>query len=115
MGEQIVIGEDIVITVVDTRNDTVRLGISAPRSVRVDRAELLRAVAASNQEAADADDSTIESLRALGLPATAGSARATMAAAAQQEATAGAPAPPSQAGAAADAEPSTGGTAEPSS
>ena len=79
MGEQIVIGEDIVITVVDTRNDTVRLGITAPRSVRVDRAELLRAVAASNLEAASADDSTIESLRALGLPATAGSARAAFA------------------------------------
>lgn len=70
VGEQIVIGEDIVITVVDTRNDTVRLGISAPRSVRVDRAELLRAVAESNQEAAKADDSALQSLLAIGRPPT---------------------------------------------
>ncbi len=79
MGEQIVIGEDIVITVVDTRNDTVRLGITAPRSVRVDRAELLRAVAAANREAAGADDSAIEALRTLGMPASTGSARASLA------------------------------------
>lgn len=43
VGERILIGEEIAITVVDVRHDSVRLGITAPRSVRVDRAEVDRA------------------------------------------------------------------------
>lgn len=43
-GESILIGADIVLTVLDPHpaqpRDTVRLGIQAPRSVRVGRAEL---------------------------------------------------------------------------
>lgn len=39
--EVIVIGDDIRITVVDIRGDKVRLGIYAPRTVRVRREELL--------------------------------------------------------------------------
>lgn len=41
--EQIVIGDDVTITVVDIRGDKVRLGIEAPRSVNVDRWEVRRA------------------------------------------------------------------------
>jgi carbon storage regulator len=65
VGEQIVIGDDIVVTVVDVRNDTVRLGIAAPRSVTVNRAEVRRAVEDANREASAADDSALDSLRAL--------------------------------------------------
>jgi carbon storage regulator len=38
--EQIVIGEDIVVTIVDIRGDTVRLGIQAPREIPVHRREV---------------------------------------------------------------------------
>jgi carbon storage regulator len=38
--EEICIGEDIIITIVDIRGDKVRLGISAPRNIRVDRREV---------------------------------------------------------------------------
>ena len=38
--EQILIGDDIVITVVETRDDRVQIGITAPREVRVDRREV---------------------------------------------------------------------------
>ncbi len=38
--ESIVIGEDIVVTVVEVRGDKVRLGISAPREVTVHRREV---------------------------------------------------------------------------
>jgi carbon storage regulator len=65
VGERLVIGEDIVITVIDVRSDGVRIGIDAPRHVRVNRAEILEAVTRSNQEAAAADDTALESLRAL--------------------------------------------------
>ena len=38
--ESVVIGEDIVITVLEVRGDVVRLGISAPREVKVHRSEV---------------------------------------------------------------------------
>ena len=52
-GEEIVIGEEIRITVVEVRGDKVRLGISAPRCMRVDRVEI--------RESKDASDALGES------------------------------------------------------
>ncbi len=40
LGEKIVIGDNIVLTVIEIRGRQVRLGIVAPQSVRVDRAEI---------------------------------------------------------------------------
>ena len=40
LGEEIVIGENIVVSVVAVRNGRVRLGISAPREVPVMRREV---------------------------------------------------------------------------
>jgi carbon storage regulator len=70
VGERLIIGEDIVITVIDVRSDGVRIGIDAPRSVRVNRAEVLEAVKMANEEAARSgdDDAAVESLRALRPP-----------------------------------------------
>lgn len=42
--EQIVIGDDVVITVVDFRGNNVRLGIDAPREVGVHRREVYDAI-----------------------------------------------------------------------
>ncbi|MER2134825.1 MAG: carbon storage regulator CsrA [Arthrobacter sp.] len=53
-GEQILIGDDIVITVLDSRGDGVRIGIDAPRGVKIQRSEVLRAVEESNVAAASA-------------------------------------------------------------
>ena len=63
------IGDDIVITVIEVRSDGVRLGIDAPRDVRVHRAEVLEAVRAANVDAVAADDQTAAVLRRLGVPA----------------------------------------------
>ena len=43
-GEQIVLGDDVVITVVDIRGDKVRLGIEAPMDVSVHRREVYDAI-----------------------------------------------------------------------
>lgn len=40
-GEEIHIGDDIVITVAETHRDQVRIGIQAPRDVRIRRGELV--------------------------------------------------------------------------
>lgn len=68
VGEQIIIGDDIVLTVVEVRNDTVRLGIDAPRSVAVNRAEVRRAVEAANREATQVAESDLDFLRDMADP-----------------------------------------------
>ncbi|WP_149203341.1 carbon storage regulator CsrA [Actinotalea subterranea] len=69
VGERLIIGDNIVITVIDVRSDGVRIGIDAPREVRVTRAEILEAVTQANVEATrSADDDAVEALRALRPP-----------------------------------------------
>lgn len=44
-GEQILVGDDIVITVLESRRDGVRIGIDAPRGLKIQRHEVVEAVA----------------------------------------------------------------------
>lgn len=64
-GERILIGDDIVVTVLDVRGDGVRIGIDAPKGVRIQRSEVVEALAAANREAAGADDATPEAFAGL--------------------------------------------------
>jgi len=50
-GESIVIGDEVRVVVLDVRGDTVRLGIEAPRSIQVHRAEVYAEVQAANAAA----------------------------------------------------------------
>ncbi len=47
--EAIMIGDDIVITIVDIRGDKVRLGIDAPKAIPVHRQEVYEAIERENQ------------------------------------------------------------------
>lgn len=49
--ETIMIGDDIVVTVVDIRGDKVRLGINAPKEIDVHRKEVYDAILAQNRAA----------------------------------------------------------------
>ena len=40
IGEKIVIGDDICVTIVEVTGERVRVGVTAPRHVRVDRQEV---------------------------------------------------------------------------
>jgi carbon storage regulator len=53
-GERIVLGDDVFIEVVEVSGQTVRLGIEAPRSVRIFREEIWLEVKAENEAAAQA-------------------------------------------------------------
>ncbi len=44
--ERIVIGEDIVVTIVSVRGDKVRVGVDAPASVPINRHEIAERIAA---------------------------------------------------------------------
>ncbi len=50
--ESIIIGDDIVVTIVDIRGDKVRLGINAPQDVPVHRQEVYEAIQRENRKAA---------------------------------------------------------------
>ncbi|GGK83036.1 carbon storage regulator CsrA [Mangrovihabitans endophyticus] len=61
-GESVMIGDDIVITVLEARGDVIRLGIDAPRDVRVHREEVYRELQAANREAASPTDEAVAAL-----------------------------------------------------
>ena len=65
VGESVVIGEDVVVTVLEVRGDLVRVGVDAPRSVAVHRRELLEEVAAANRDSASPADQTVADLSRL--------------------------------------------------
>jgi carbon storage regulator len=50
--ESIMIGDDVVVTIVDIRGDKVRLGIEAPQYIPVHRQEVYEAIKRENEKAA---------------------------------------------------------------
>jgi carbon storage regulator len=63
--ESIMIGDNIVITVVDIRGDKVRLGINAPTEVPVHRQEVYEAIQRENLRASRLDP---DDVRGVGKP-----------------------------------------------
>lgn len=59
--ESIIIGDNIVITVVDIRGDKVRLGINAPTEIPVHRQEVYEAIQRENQRATGANEEYAQS------------------------------------------------------
>lgn len=51
LNQSIMIGDDIVITVLEVKGDQVRIGITAPRDVAVNREEVLEAIREANRSA----------------------------------------------------------------
>ena len=52
-GESIVIGNEVVVRIVDVRGDQVRVGVDAPRDVQIHREEVFLQLRAENTVAAD--------------------------------------------------------------
>ena len=50
--QQIMIGDDIVINIVEVQGDNVRIAIDAPRSIKIYRGEIYRAIQEENKQAA---------------------------------------------------------------
>lgn len=60
--EQIVISDDITITVLDVEGEKVKIGIDAPKDIKVFRKELIEEVKNTNTESTS---STVSSLKEL--------------------------------------------------
>lgn len=50
--QQIMIGDDIVINIVEVQGDNVRIAIEAPREIKIYRGEIYRAIQEENKSAA---------------------------------------------------------------
>ena len=50
-GESIVIGDNIEITVIETKGDQIKLGIKAPKDIDIHRKEIYEAIQNENQQA----------------------------------------------------------------
>lgn len=53
LDEKIVIGDDIEVSIIEIRGDQVKLGVNAPRNVKVFRKEVFDAIQAENRAAAE--------------------------------------------------------------
>jgi carbon storage regulator len=63
--QSIMIGNDIVVTVLEVRGDQVRIGIRAPRSVAVHREEVLAQLEAANRAASTPSRAALDRLQGM--------------------------------------------------
>ena len=59
-GEKIMVGDDVVVEVIEVHGSSVRIGIAAPKSIPVYREEIWDAVRAENRAAADSSIDLLE-------------------------------------------------------
>ena len=64
IGESVLIGDEIEVTLLDVKGDSVRLGIKAPRETRIQRSEIVDAVSAENVSAAASGAEAADDIRA---------------------------------------------------
>lgn len=65
INESIMIGDEIEVVVVDIKGDQIKLGIRAPRSVSVHRAEIFKEIQEQNKKAALSAPSSLGNLKNL--------------------------------------------------
>lgn len=64
VGENVIVGDDIIISVLEVRGDAVRIGVQAPRSVTVHREEVWLELKRANENAASPSDAAVAELGA---------------------------------------------------
>ncbi|MBO8456810.1 MAG: carbon storage regulator CsrA [Spirochaetes bacterium] len=64
--EKIVIGDSITISIIEVRGDQVKIGVDAPRSVKVFRQEVFEAIQNENKAAVVAVPESLDGLSGLG-------------------------------------------------
>lgn len=53
MGESIIIGDNIEISIVDIQGDNIRIGINAPKTIKIFRKEVYQEIQAENKRASE--------------------------------------------------------------
>ncbi len=65
VGEKIILNDDIEIIVLDANQNTVRIGINAPKNVSVYREELYKEIKSANKDSKDVSTNSICALSEL--------------------------------------------------
>lgn len=65
IGEKIILNDDIEVIVLDANQNTVRIGINAPKNVSVYREELYREIKSANTDSGKASTSSMSALQEL--------------------------------------------------
>lgn len=65
VGEKIILNDDIEIIVLDTNQNTVRIGVNAPKNVTVYREELYKEIKNSNITSKDVTQNSVDMLQEL--------------------------------------------------
>ena len=63
--QQIKIGEDITLTIIEIRGEQVKIGVEAPKHIKVFRQEVFSAIMKENTVAANTPHISVESVSAL--------------------------------------------------
>ena len=63
-GEGIVIGDDVRITIVEVRGNSIRIGIDAPQNKTIHRLEVYERIKSENREALQWNPNDLETLKA---------------------------------------------------
>lgn len=63
LGETIVIGDNIEITVLDIQRDQIKLGINAPRHISIHRKEIYLQIQEENKAAGNVSDDAAKKLK----------------------------------------------------
>ena len=61
--QSIIIGDNVVVTIVDIRGDQVQIGIDAPRSIPVHRYEIYEEIKSATADAADSDAIDMDAIK----------------------------------------------------
>jgi carbon storage regulator len=69
-GESVMVGDEVVVTVLEIRGEVIRLGIAAPRTIQVHREEVYRELQTANRQAASPSDNAVRALAQLLHPPT---------------------------------------------
>ncbi|HBB41915.1 MAG TPA: carbon storage regulator [Treponema sp.] len=60
--EKIKIGNDITLTIIEVRGDMVKIGVEAPKNVKVFRQEVFEAIQAENKAATSVSEEALKNL-----------------------------------------------------
>lgn len=65
IGEKIIINDEIEVVIIDSNQSTVKLGINAPKSVRIFREELYKEIQSTNKTSNTASFDAFDELQSL--------------------------------------------------
>ncbi len=63
VGERLVIGDNIVVTVVEVKGENIKLALEAPQEIKIYRGELYDAIVAENRLAAEHSNCELADLK----------------------------------------------------